>query len=89
MIVVRTPKGAFLLDCPFDHELDDYPDAYRVYEIPDRIAADLLRDWSGLPGLATYVGDIAVEQITFDATRRRTLRSASLERFLAGDIRER
>lgn len=59
----------FLFDCPFDAEIDDYRDDYRVFRVP---AKDLEREsWLGLTNDAKPVGQVAVNDVVFDDTRRR------------------
>src|SRR5438105_5947483 len=69
--------GEFLLfDCPFSEELDDYPDEYAVYSLPQLSDAEIDADWAGLPAKATRrLGSVPVAAVQFDPTRRRAIRS--------------
>ena len=39
VIVLRYKGKLLLLDSPFDDKLDDYPDTYFVYELPESVEA--------------------------------------------------
>jgi hypothetical protein len=43
----------YLFDCPFDEELNDYPDRYRVYQMPALAEAELQGSWEHLPERAS------------------------------------
>jgi hypothetical protein len=45
--IVLSYKGKLLLlDSPFDDKLDDYPDSYSVYELPESVETSLAkRSW--------------------------------------------
>ncbi|MBK8460730.1 MAG: hypothetical protein IPL43_11570 [Micropruina sp.] len=45
-IVVELRGGRFMLDCPFDDALDDYPSEYRVLELAGDEPLDC--SWVGL-----------------------------------------
>lgn len=74
MIIARYEGFRLLLDCRFDDDLDEYPDAYRVFVIPDISDAELAVpiSWLGLDKKATaYLGTVAVKDIVFDETFRK------------------
>ena len=74
----------YLFDCPFDDELDDYPDSYHVYQLPALTEADLEGSWEHLPELTTsFLGVIPVTEIQFDPTKRERVNTAILNRLLA------
>lgn len=61
----------YLFDCPFDDELDEYADSYRVYELPALPDAELQGSWEHLPDSAIgFLGLIPVASVRFDPTRR-------------------
>jgi hypothetical protein len=67
-------KHTFLFDCAFDAELDDYPDFYRVYLLPELKEEDLPTDWTTLRSRATrYLGEISVGQVHFDPSKRQSI----------------
>ena len=53
IFVIVVDERTFLFDCPFDEQIDDYPDEYTVYELPHVRPDELLNDWSELPRLTT------------------------------------
>ena len=47
-LYVAEGAGGWLLSCPFDEALDDYPARYQVYELPALAPAVLAGSWEGL-----------------------------------------
>jgi hypothetical protein len=77
LVVIEWHGDLYLLDAPFDEDLDDYTDTYTVYRLPagarDRVAKD---SWADLPRFGEAIGQIAVNDIEFDSTRRNALSDA-------------
>ncbi len=74
----------YLFDCPFDDELDEYPDSYRVYQLPALTEAELEGSWEHLPELAiSFLGGISVTEVQFDPTKRERINTAILSKLLA------
>lgn len=74
----------YLFDCPFDDTLDDYPDTYSVYELPDLAEAQRTGSWAHLRDMATaVVGSISVASVRFDSTKRHRIDDAVFNQFLA------
>lgn len=74
----------YLFDCPFDDELDDYPDSYRVYQLPALSAEELQGSWEHLPELAaSFMGVIPVAEVQFDPTKRESINAAIFSDLLA------
>lgn len=71
-IVVQHLGDTFMLDCPFDDSLDEYPDRYQVVALEDD--APLEGSWANLTGSRTVLGTVRVSGALFDDTRRRLLR---------------
>ena len=64
-------QDTFLFDCAFDVGLDDYPDDFKVFLMPDIPQEELPKDWTLLRDRATrYLGQVAVSQVRFDPTLR-------------------
>ena len=84
-IFITTHEGKlYLFDCPFDEELDDYPERYRVYQLPSVSEDELQGSWEHLAERATgLLGTVSVAQVKFDATRRNTIDTAVLEELIA------
>jgi hypothetical protein len=65
----------------FDDTLDEYPDEYEVFVLPDLSEREIGESWSTLPEKAkAYVGKLNLNQIIFDPTRRRSIQTNILER---------
>jgi hypothetical protein len=74
----------YLFDCPFDDELDDYPDSYRVYQLPALSEEELQGSWEHLPELAApFLGVIPVAEVRFDSTKREWINTAIFKELLA------
>jgi hypothetical protein len=74
----------YLFDCPFDEEIDDYPDRYQVYELPAISEDELQGSWERLPERAVRVlGAVPVVQVQFDATKRNSINTVVLEELIA------
>jgi hypothetical protein len=83
IFLTRYKGQAFLFDCPFDEELEDDSDSYRVYMMPDLAEEDLPKDWTTLHQRATrFIGEIPVARVCFDSTRRREVELSVLEELL-------
>jgi hypothetical protein len=71
MLIVSRRGLKLLLDSPFDESLDDYSPTYKVYVLPREIDERTLRSWESLPQMATQsLGEIRVDQVVFDVTKR-------------------
>jgi hypothetical protein len=71
IFLVRNSGRLYLFDCPFSEELDDYPEQFTVYLMPDIPDEETPADWTTLPGRATRVlGEVPVAAVRFDPTRR-------------------
>jgi hypothetical protein len=74
IFLVQHGTQTFLFDCAFDEDLDDYPDNFKVYAMPEVPDAELPKDWTLLLERALrYLGEIPVHQVDFDATRRKSI----------------
>ncbi len=74
----------YLFDCPFDDELDDYSDRYRVYQLPAISEDDLKGSWERLSERAVrLLGVVPVAEVQFDPTKRQRLDTAVIEALLA------
>lgn len=72
VIVVDLPDGRFMLDCPFNDGLDDYPNEYQVVKLVGDEPLD--GSWVGLGAGRASLGTVPVSQGLFDESRRRFLR---------------
>jgi hypothetical protein len=78
--IVNHGGAQYLFSCPFDDELDEYPAVFKVFLLPYLAEPDLECDWEELPSKATqYLGEVAVESIRFDSSRRKEMETSVLE----------
>jgi hypothetical protein len=84
-IFIATHDGKpYLFDCPFDDELDDYSDRYRVYQLPAISEDELQGTWERLPERAvSLLGEIPVAAVQFDTTKRNSINTALLDELIA------
>jgi hypothetical protein len=69
--VVEHAGSTFFFDSPFDEEADEYPDTYRVYTLDPARAMGLgERSWVDLASDGRLIGEIPVDRVRFDATKR-------------------
>ncbi len=73
----------------FDDDADEYEDRYRVYFMPPLTDEDIQASWLQIETKAIdYLGEMAVKDIVFDATKRHEIETDVLERLLANAPRE-
>lgn len=78
LVLVRVGGRFLLLDSPFDDILDDYAPEYDVFEFTDDPRPFVGPDWRSLPSRGRHLGRVPVASITFDRTRRLSIRSDGL-----------
>jgi len=77
-IVITWSGETYFLDCPFDDSLDDYPNSFTVYRLPESLAMCIDScSWNNLARQGVPVGVVEAEEIDFDSTRRRMMRFRS------------
>ena len=65
-----------LFDCKFNEETEDYDDKYRVFIMPELSDNETSGSWYRLSEKAVkYLGEISVDRIKFDETRRHFIES--------------
>jgi hypothetical protein len=73
-----------LLQSAFSETLDEYPDSYSVYELPEStepmVAAGSWRFLEHMP--LSSIGEIPVSAVKFDSTKRKTLDPSILDPLL-------
>jgi hypothetical protein len=73
LILFEHEGRIYLLDCTFDDALDDYPDEYRVLELPQG-SPGKVQDWGELAKTPTRdLGRVPVSALRLDETRRREI----------------
>jgi hypothetical protein len=77
MVVVKWESALYLLDCPFDEEIDNFSPRFTVYLLPLDIESQLSEmSWESLPGIGERFGEIPVDIVEFDSSRRRAIKSS-------------
>jgi len=71
-IIVEVETGRYLLDCPFDDRLDNYPPDYQIIKLHG--PPDLAASWDRLASQGEVLGSVPVSAELFDESRRRVLR---------------
>ncbi len=75
----------FLFDCPFDEEVEDYPELYHVYVLPPLQEEELSGSWADFAKKAIhYLGDIAIDAVQFDPSKRKEIDVAVLQQLADG-----
>lgn len=81
IFLVRDAGEVFLFDCPFNEETEDDEENYQVYLMPEIPDDELPKDWTTLKVRALKrLGEIPVESVKFDETRRREVDLSILNR---------
>jgi hypothetical protein len=80
-IALRYRGKLLLLQSAFDEKVDKYPNSYSVYVLPESAEASLVKSsWEFLENTGlTCIGQIAVEAVRFDPTKRKALDSSVLD----------
>ena len=84
LIAIKHKGTLFLLQSAFDEEHDDYEKNYTVFALPDTAETYLSRrSWKFIEELpARPLGQIPVDSVRFDPTRRTELDASILDQFL-------
>jgi hypothetical protein len=84
-ILLPYREKTLLLQSPFDDSMDEYADVYSVYQVPDAISESALGgDWALLDRAELrFIGEIPIDTVAFDPTKRRTLDSSCLDDLFA------
>lgn len=84
IFIVTLNGKLYLFDCPFDDEIDDYSDQYRVYQLPEILVDELKGSWERLPERAAgLLGVVPAAEVQFDPSKRERINTAVLEELLA------
>ena len=79
-VFVKVDKDIIHLECDFDEILDDYKDFYKVYMMIGPTRDDFYTGRFYYHKYSqVYIGDLSLRDITFDSTRRKSLKSEKLE----------
>jgi hypothetical protein len=80
-IVLRHRKRWLLLHSPFDEEMDEYPDFYSAYALPESVADSIEEgswDFMNVTPM-TCIGQIPIEEVFFDPSKRKALDASCLD----------
>ena len=83
-LTLRYSGKRFLLQSYFDEDLDEYPTEYSVYVVPESADDSSLvcsPEFLNKTSLSC-VGQIPIDQVTFDSTKRKQLDASILNRFV-------
>jgi len=84
IFITRYKGQTFLFDCAFDEALDDYPDVFKVFLMPELSDKELPDDWTTLKNKAIrFLGEAPTNHVRFDETRRESIDAGILEEFRA------
>lgn len=80
LIILRYKGKLLLLQSAFSDALDEYPNVYSVYELPESAEPLLSGSWIFLEQMTlTSIGEIPVSAVKFDSTKRKTLDPSILD----------
>jgi len=67
----------------FDEELDDYPNEYEVFILPNLSEKEIKESWPLLPTkTVAFIGKISMNKVMFDPTRRESINISTFERLV-------
>ncbi|HEY2852439.1 MAG TPA: hypothetical protein VGJ18_06305 [Gemmatimonadaceae bacterium] len=76
--IVERNAELYFFDCPFSDELDDYPQAFNIYRLPEESREGLdTQSWAGLQARGEFVGTIPIKLVEFDNSKRESIRSST------------
>jgi hypothetical protein len=76
--VVERAGQLYFFDCPFSAEIDEYPNEYKVYELPPRMRGQIqAMSWSGLASDGRLIGTVPTSAVEFDETKRQRVSSSA------------
>ena len=83
MFIIRHRGMQLLFDCEFDDRVDDYPDTYKIYVLPNISDDELQSSWEYLPDKATcFLGILPVTGVVFDPSLRREIETKIIDGLL-------
>lgn len=86
IFIVKHRDMQLLFDSRFDEDLDDYPDFYKVFVLPDISDGDLRGSWEHLAKRAVrFLGEVRTSAVRFDPSKRRTIESAVIDELVEGN----
>ena len=81
LVAVEYRGRVYLLNSPFDEEIDEYADHYTIHRLHDRAVAQLdAPSWEGVASAGEVVGRVPVNEVEFDETKRQWLNGSVFAR---------
>lgn len=75
VFLVSNNSETYLFDCSFSNAIDDYPDEFVVYKLPQNGSSDRSAvPWAELLAQGKRVGTIRIENMVFDDSKRKSIR---------------
>jgi hypothetical protein len=71
--VVNHETGSYFFDCPFNDELDEYPDEFTVYKLHEKVPLENALFWNELHKYGKRIGSIRIEGVIFDESKRKSI----------------
>jgi hypothetical protein len=88
IFVTRHHGQMYLFDCAFDEQIDDYPEQYQVFLMPELADADLPKDWTTLSARALrHLGPIPIADVQFDPSRRAQVDVSIIDDLMSAGVR--
>ena len=64
----------------FDEQLDDYPNEYKVFVLPNLSEEQINESWNSLPEKAIgYICKVSMSRVAFDPTRRESIDTSTFD----------
>lgn len=83
IFLVHYQGKCVLFDCLFDEAIEDYPDSYKVYVIPEPSEEELAGSWDKLHEKAILdMGEIPIRKVCFDPSIRHEINTRVLEELI-------
>lgn len=71
VFLVDFQGSSFFFDCPFDDNLDNYPDFFTVYRLRNDLRDQVESlSWKDLSNSLEKIGVVYIDKVEFDVTKR-------------------
>lgn len=72
--IVDYKGDSYFFDCPFNDDLDDYPDFFTAYRLRSRVKQeDEIHSWADLAARGERVGIVQIKNVHFDQSKRKAV----------------
>lgn len=80
IFLAKYASRTFLFDGLYDPTIEEYPDDYTVYLMPDLSEEELRGDWTNFHARSEKaLGKVSVSKVVFDETRRMAIDTGVLD----------